>query len=961
MEENNNITSDGEFTPSVGGESSGVSDADTELTRAEFSGAEPADAKPSDTELTDTEFTGGEVTKAGGKSGSLWQRISCALYGKKYLALCFAVPVFLLFLIYLFMGVYPFGKNSVLVLDLNGQYVYYFEALRDILTGHGSLIYSFRRALGGEFMGIFAYYLASPLNFIVALFPKDSITEALYTLILLKCGLSGFTFGLYVHKKRPRRPAAAVMFSTMWALCAFCVVMQHNLMWTDCIILLPVVMLGIERLIIKGRGELFVISLCIAVFSNFYIGYMMCIFSALYFFAFYFSKSGEEINPSGERLHFLRRLCRMGVCALFVVCVCAVIILPTYYSLTFGKTTFSDPSYTLEQKNDFLDMLTKLFFGSYDTVRPEGLPFLYTGTLSLLLFPLYFAAAKIPLREKVANGLMCAVLFLSMNASTVDLFWHGMQKPNWLNYRYAFMLCFFFVYLSFRAFEQIREINIKYVLGTALGVGIVLVFMQKQDYDNMPDLACVWVTLGFCLVYVLALRGASSKAVQTHSTACLALTVIVCFEMFASGITNLYALDNDVVFSSRTSYREFIDKLEVPVADIKAADSSFYRMEKTTHRKTNDNMALGIYGLSNSTSTLNAETIKFLNRMGFAAKSHWSKYLGATEVSDSLLGIKYVIRDSESEALPLYDKIKDYGDEKLETYKNPYALSIAYGVSPELTSSDFTDEGIYSPFERMNSLISSMTGEEREVFRPAAEPRKSMTNLSETVTSGHLKYSKINSEGTGSLSFYTEAETGGSLYCYFPSDYTREAKLFVNGEAAGTYFGNETYRIVKLGDFEAGETVSVRLELQKDDLYIRDGENYFCTLDEEQFKSAMAALSSNQLNVTDYTDSSISGSIVISGGNTQVFTSVPYDRGWRITADGKEIEYGKALDALITFSLEEGEHTIEMRYRPDCVTNGALISALGVSAFVLVESGEYIVRRKKSLRQSHLKYKGERA
>lgn len=68
--------------------------------------------------------------------------------------------------------------------------------------------------------------------------------------------------------------------------------------------------------------------------------------------------------------------------------------------------------------------------------------------------------------------------------------------------------------------------------------------------------------------------------------------------------------------------------------------SEFYRMEKTSHRKTNDAMALGMYGISNSTSTLNASVIDLLQKLGFSSKSHWTKYLGGTPVSDSLLGIK---------------------------------------------------------------------------------------------------------------------------------------------------------------------------------------------------------------------------------------------------------------------------------------------------------------------------------
>ncbi|MDD6094663.1 MAG: YfhO family protein, partial [Clostridia bacterium] len=82
---------------------------------------------------------------------------------KKYLLLCFLVPFGIMGIMYFCMSVYH-GGECVLVLDLNGQYVYFFEALRSFLHGDGSLLYSFGRALGGEFMGIFAYYLSSPFS-----------------------------------------------------------------------------------------------------------------------------------------------------------------------------------------------------------------------------------------------------------------------------------------------------------------------------------------------------------------------------------------------------------------------------------------------------------------------------------------------------------------------------------------------------------------------------------------------------------------------------------------------------------------------------------------------------------------------------------------------------------------------------------------------------------------------------
>lgn len=501
--------------------------------------------------------------------------------GKWYLALCFAVPAFIMLIMYMCMGVNPFDDGSVLILDMNAQYVYFFEQIRDVLRGEASIAYTFERALGGEFMGMFAYYLASPFSIIVALFPEGMITESLLVMILLKCGLCGLTFGIYIEHTRKRNPLATVMFSTMYALCAYAVVMQHNTMWTDNLIFLPMVLLGMERLIKYGRFRLYIVSLAWCVFSNFYIGYMMCIFAAIYFFYYWFSTSPAERNPRGIKRHFGKSLLSVAVCSLIALAICAVIILPTYYSLGFGKTEFSNPSYAFDQKNDFLDMFTKLFFGSYDTVRPEGLPFMYTGMITLLLVPAYFALSKIKLRERICSAVLIIIFLFSFNSTTIDLVWHGFQRPNWLNYRYAFILSFFLLLFAYKAYENIRDVNPAVIMSTGGVIALCLIVMQKYDYENLPDLTAVWVSLLLTVVYMAALRAVAHPKADIRRTAASVLTVIVIGEVICGGVINMIDLDEDVIYSTRTSYNNFIDKWSPAAERVLAEDDSFYRFEKT--------------------------------------------------------------------------------------------------------------------------------------------------------------------------------------------------------------------------------------------------------------------------------------------------------------------------------------------------------------------------------------------
>jgi len=323
----------------------------------------------------------------------LQQRISAS--PSSYLALCFIVPAVVMYLVYLARGIYPFGDGSVLVLDLNAQYVYFYEGLRSFAHGDADILYSFSRSLGGEFIGIYAYYVASPLSYIVALFPKERILEALLTIFILKTGLCGFTFGFYLHKnsKAPNK-LIVLTLSTMYALSAYGIIHQHNSMWIDAMMLLPLITYGIEQLVKFGKFKLFVLSLALCIWSNYYIGYMVCIYVALYFFYYFLAYGDGRNNPCGEKAHFTRSFIRIAVFSLIAIAMAAFIILGAYYSLGFGKNEFSNPDWTLKAKFGFLDFFTKFLPGSYDTVRPEGMPFVYTGILTLILVPIFFISKK---------------------------------------------------------------------------------------------------------------------------------------------------------------------------------------------------------------------------------------------------------------------------------------------------------------------------------------------------------------------------------------------------------------------------------------------------------------------------------------------------------------------------------------------------------------------------------------
>ncbi len=849
-----------------------------------------------------------------------------------YLFWAFFIPMTVMLCIYAARKVFPLGNNSVLVLDLNGQYVYYFQALREKILEGGSLLYTWTRTLGGEFMGIFTYYLCSPFSLLVTLFPENMITEALLCIILGKVGLSGLTFGIYLHHSRPSSRFKIVLFSVLYALTAYSVVQAMNTMWIDAVYLLPLVILGLERLMHKKKFLLFTITLALVFITNYYIGFMVGIFCALYFCYEYFSH--YEVDD-------LKRLgltaARFAGFVLIAVAIACITVLPAYYSLTFGKTEFQNTDYTFKQRFDFLDFFLKMLPSSYDTVRPEGLPFVYCGILPLILAPIYFMLPRISKKQKIWSGIFLMVMFFSMNSSTIDLFWHGMSQPNWLNYRYSFMFCFLLLILAYEAFRSLEKINYKWVLGVCAGLLVLIFMVQKQDYTftdkniAISDIECIWLSIGMIAVYIVALNAFRMKLWK--NIAAMFLLIFTCLELFLSGSSNLEALAKDVVFSSRPSYVDFIARFDDLVDSIQEKDTGFYRMEKTIHRKVNDPMALDMKGLSNSTSTLNDSVINLLSDFGYASRSHWTKYLGGTPVSDSLFGLKYIL--SEDTVSPLYEKADSL--KNVVAYENPYALGIIYGVNQAVASLD--QEEFVSPFVLMNETVTKMLGEEEtvELFKPI-KFSDGLIDCTESKTSGHIKYEKKkDSDGSPSVTFYITAPNDMEIFTFFPSEYPREVKLTLNGANYDTYFANETRRIVSLGRFNQQQFITLKMTFS-DNLYLMDETEYFYYLDEALFEEIMPQLQTNMMQVSSYDDTHISGTIDIDGTHDYIFTTIPYDEGWHVQIDGKDVNIAKQFDSLLAIDvtgMEEGTYEISFRYLPDIYILGFCLSIGGVVALVI--------------------------
>ncbi len=911
--------------------------------------------------------------------------LSRALYGfvngrSFYLVGAFFLPLCIMWVIFMIKGVYPITEKSVLVLDLNGQYVYFFEAMRDIFQGDGSPFYTWFRSLGGEFSGIYAYYVASPFALLSVFFPENGITEFLLWMTLLKVGSSGLTFAIYLHNSRPSKPINVVIFSTCYALSSYAVVQAHNTMWIDSLIYLPLICLGIERIIRRGRPHLYCITLALCFISNFYIGWMTAIFSTLYFFYYYLSKYQFK---NFER--FFYAFYKWLIFSIIAAMIASVIILPTYYSLQFGKNTFQSPSYKFEARFDFIKIFTQMLPNSYDTVRPNGLPFIYCGLICLTLLPVYFISNRVKGREKIMSAIILALMILSFSGSTIDLFWHGLQKPNWLNYRYSYMFCFLVIVFAYEAFRCLDSKLYRTVLGVGGVIGVLIVIVQAlpdadftikrsgdKEFTFIQNFYTIWFSIAMLGILLAALWAASHKK---RGATGLVLGV-VCFELMVNGIYDVFRLHEDVYYSTRESYVSFMDRWSGITRSVQESDNTLYRMEKIKHRKVNDNMTLRIRGITNSTSTLNASVIRLLFKMGYASKSHWSRYVGGNVVNDSLLGIKYVLHEKKNDLPPEYTEYlsemdptklgedvtaEDYDPEKnmLYAFKNDHALPVMFGVSENIRNYDIESE--FSAPDVLNSMISAMLGHDVQIYQALVTGDSDFESegLSQSsVSKNHRKWSNSKSGTNGTLTINFTVPKDGSVYFQLPSEYPRDTLCRVkNTHEDGTsdptrsfnYLTNETHTLYYLGEFKANDEVKLEVCIRDSagNLYYYKNTGYVYYFDSEAFETAYTELTESLPEITYFSDTKIKATVNMAEGDTMMYTSIPFDKGWTVKVDGKRVKLdgtvteaedgvefkanNKVFGALLAFEVPEGEHTVELSFTPQGFRIGAVLAIAGIA------------------------------
>lgn len=836
----------------------------------------------------------------------------------------FLVPI-LIFLVGMWRaGMAPFGDISILLWDMDIQYVDLFGWLKNVLSGDGSFFYSAGKSLGGNMWGVFSYYLGNPLNLLVVFFPQESLQDFVRLLTLLKIGLCGLTCSFFLKYRFRLGRVWTVVLSGCYALMQYVLYQASNIMWLDGVMWLPLVMLGVYRLVWMERPLLLCISLFACISSNWYTGYMICLFTVLFYL--YEEFLAGQAHTARSLKHSAGRFVQFGGFGLLTAGCCGFTLLPTIISMLLGKGQVEENLWEPDFRLPLLDTLKNVFIG---TRGGEQAPSLYVGMLVLLLCILYFFNRAFSKKERVVTGLLLAFMLLSTCFYPLEKTWNGLRTVYSYYCRFAFLVCFLLLYIAAKSLTQLRMLTVRNLLaGCGVVVGIGVFFHSLKGYSNPFYVYLSLVVAGaFAFILHALIRGDNSRRARVWAAACVALAIL---ELTLNTQNATRALYTSVPEERYTSYTV---QSKEQLARLKEADPSVYRVEKTYSRLTNENtilqtptaftnesLSLGYRGLTHYSSTYDQNVVDLLVALGYCQPTRiTTKYNEAILVSDSLLGIKYVSsKDCPAGFVPTGLPSTQTGE---TFYENPYALPLGYAADKAvLTSSPQTDG---NPFAYQNAFVSAILGEETACFKP-------------------LKVQAVETE-EGALAWIADVPQGALVYGYIHTTAPRsEADLYIDGSLRERYFHWLSHHVFSIGSYDQPHTASIRIENS-----VNAAAEYTCyvyMLDMPVFEKAIERLRASGFEPDVWEDGYISGQYEADGDGYLLLT-VPSAPGWTVRVNGGKVEPKTAWNALTAIPVNAGANTITMSYVSPGFLAGTVVTL--VSAALLAALLAIVRRRRK--------------
>ncbi len=439
----------------------------------------------------------------------------------------------------------------------------------------------------------------------------------------------------------------------------------------------------------------------------------------------------------------------------------------------------------------------------------------------------------------------------------------------------------------------------------------------------------------FCTLLVLMrinFKKAKIKIVKFFQNHYLKAVVLIIFllntmNLLYNASYSMEVIKNEASPVSQQVFAVIVNVYERLIENLKKYDTGLYRTVSKFQNAANDSLTYGYNGISYSGSTYSKKLHTFLEKLGMR-KSHVQVLcnLENTKAVDMLLGIKYLIVAPNQTLLKEYpiEYEELYIENNVKIHKNPYFLSLGYAVNEGIFN---TNMDKMNTFELQNDILKNMTGIKENVY---IEHKGEITEDLENVRKDINLYRKDGEEGK--IIYEFEAQSDDNIYMQLLASGDTGIEVNVNGGENINHSGFTSNEMINIGKRTVGEKVKVEIKTHGD---IVINNIYVYYEDIEALKKHYDILSKEQVKMQKIDNRTYKGHVNIEEKNKYVMFTIPYEKGWQIKVDGKEVKYEEVLDALITINLDKGEHEIVLEYMPSGMYIGIIASLVGILILVI--------------------------
>ena len=854
----------------------------------------------------------------------------------------------------LFLGLawgkmYPFGEFTLVRNDAIFQYVGFIGWFGEFLRGNANLAYSFAKSLGGGTISLFGFILSSPFNLLAVFFTPGDVPKLFTLLYALKLSLASVTCLLFLRTRFPGLGLLGPFLSASYALALTNFTAGSNIMWLEGVYMLPLVCLGVYRIIEEpGRRVFLFVSVALSVVFNWYSAYMVCLFSVLYFFmeCYLF----QEMR--------LKRFLFTGVSYGAVMILALLASMALFFPVI--KYMLSSAAVEVPVTSEFntgleaspVNFLAYFYYSKYTWEPWANFPI--SGVVLLSSVLTYFTGST---KHKIALSVAMTFFYLSVCWPPLALVWTGFMRAESFMPRFAFVIMFTLVFFGGYAYRELRLISdakkrarCPIMALIALGAVFFVVILEIILWLNEAEEAvrgvafqCLAiVAFAALLVLIERLTGALPSPMAKFLLVFAGISIGILFSVEQAYELKKMTYDGNSNYQVMADeYHDYIDDLDGLLDSLE--NGTFFRVERVGFSSiqdlnislpTGEYLATGMRGLSHYSSATQQPVNSLLGNLGYCLTPGTraiTYYNCPILPTDSILGVRYLLMQDTAPVGMNYIKKVEIGNiPDVSLYENPYALSLGFGVSDGIESVDWGE----NVFHNQAMWVSELVGDKVSLYNDARVERSVSVLPSDSEIArveGNTK--TFNVDTTEPQRWSISANADGPLYCFVDS--TDLAALFVDGEFAQT-IGDWEFdtNVIYLGDYSEGDVVDITV-LGGNDLPYPSVDVSAATLDMTEFERAISSLAEYQLQVVEFSDGYVSGTFY-ANNNQKLLLTIPAENGWTVTVDGDPVEV-EERNGLMLVPVHVGENQIELRYEAPGVFTGLLISCIGIIGFVLLQ------------------------